>query len=205
MTLIAPLDRFEYMRMHLHDIPQEIIDQYKLTNLVAYYGYIYNEIRQAMYGLKQDKFIANKHLNRVLEKSGYYASKHTPGLLLHKTRPINFTIVVDDFGKKYTKKNAIHLVNTLRANYPIKEDWSGKKYIGIDLNWDYKKRTLKICMPNYTLSALLLFQHLKPSRAQHAPYKYSLPTYGTKTQMMKLDPYPPINPSQQNTLSSTNA
>ena len=35
MYLKKPLDQFEYMRMHFRDIPQEIIDQYKLTNLVA--------------------------------------------------------------------------------------------------------------------------------------------------------------------------
>ena len=127
-----------------------------MTNLVAPNGYVYIEIRPAMYGLKQAGFIANKQLNEVLGKAVYYASKHTPGLFLHKTRPINFTLVVDDFGIKYTNKNdALHLVNTLRANYPIKQDWSGKRYIGIDLNWDYENCTLKTCMPNYTLRALL--------------------------------------------------
>ena len=50
--LNIPLDRFDYMRMHLHDIPQESIEQYKLTNLVALNEYVYIEIRQAMYGLK---------------------------------------------------------------------------------------------------------------------------------------------------------
>ena len=48
------------MRMHLHNIPQEIIDQYKLTNLVDPNGYVYIKIRQAMYGLKQAIFIADK-------------------------------------------------------------------------------------------------------------------------------------------------
>ena len=59
MYLNTPRDPFEYMRMHLRDIPQEIIDQYKLTNIVDPNGYIYIEIRQAMYGLKQAGFIAN--------------------------------------------------------------------------------------------------------------------------------------------------
>ena len=50
------------MRMHLHNIPQEIIDQYKLTHLVAPNGYVYIKIRQAMYGLNQDGLLANKQL-----------------------------------------------------------------------------------------------------------------------------------------------
>jgi hypothetical protein len=28
---------------------------------------------------------------------GYYPARHTPGIWLHKTRPISFTLVVDDF------------------------------------------------------------------------------------------------------------
>ena len=87
MYLNTPLDQFEYMHMQLRNIPQEIIGQYKLTNLVAPNGYVYIEIRRAMYGLKQAVFIANKQIKKVLGKSGYYASKHTPGLFLHKTRP----------------------------------------------------------------------------------------------------------------------
>ena len=111
-----------------------------------------------MYGLKQARFIINRQLKEFLGKAGYYASKYTPGLFLHNTQPINFTLVVDNFGVKYTKKNdALHLVNTLRANYPIKEDWSGKRYIGINLGWEYKNRTLKTCMLNYTSSSLLQF------------------------------------------------
>ena len=68
MYLNTPLDWFEYMRMYLCDITQEIIDQYKLTNLVAPNGYVYIEIRRAMYGLKQAGFIANKQLKEVLGK-----------------------------------------------------------------------------------------------------------------------------------------
>ena len=198
MYLNTPLDRFEYMKMHLRNIPQEIIGQYKLTNLVAPNGYVYIEIRRAMYGLKQSGFIANKQLKEVFGKAGYYASKHTPGLFLHNMRPINFTLVVDDFGVKYTNNNdALHLVNTLRANYPIKEDWLGKRYIGIDLDCDYENRTLQTCMLNYTLSSLLQFQHPQPSRSQHAPFKYSPRTYGTKTHMTKIDSSPRMNPSQR--------
>ena len=41
--------------------------------------------------------------------------KYTPGLYLHKTRPISFTLVVDDFGVKYVdKENTLHLEKTLQ-------------------------------------------------------------------------------------------
>ena len=41
----------------------------------------------------------------------------------HMSRPIAFTLVVDDFGVKYVgKKNADHLVATLKGKYKISKD-----------------------------------------------------------------------------------
>jgi len=87
-----------------------------------------------MYGLKQSGMLANKELKKVLAKAGYFPSTHTPGLFVHKTRPISFTLVVDDFGVKYINKaDALHLEKTIRDHYPMKSDWTGDRYIGIDL------------------------------------------------------------------------
>ena len=51
MYLNTLLDRFEYMRMKLNNFPQEIIDEYKLNDIVNSNGWIYMEIRKALYGL----------------------------------------------------------------------------------------------------------------------------------------------------------
>ena len=49
-----------------------------------------------------------------------------PGLWHHKTRPITFTLAVDDFGVKHTnEEDAKHLVSALKQNYDITEDWEG--------------------------------------------------------------------------------
>ena len=46
-----------------------------------------------------------------------------PGLWHHKTRPITFTLVADDFGVKYTnKEDAHHLMSVLRQHYAVTED-----------------------------------------------------------------------------------
>jgi len=47
------LDRFEYIRIHIKNIPKEIIEEYNLMDLVAPGSYVYIEIRQAMNGLGQ--------------------------------------------------------------------------------------------------------------------------------------------------------
>ena len=44
----------------------------------------------------------------------------------------------------------------------MKSDWAGERYIGIDLKWDYEKRTLETSMDSYVKKALLQFQHEMP-------------------------------------------
>ncbi len=59
----TPSDRFEYMRIPVAMVPQEIIDKYKLLGLVDN-GHIYMEIRKGMYGLPQAGILANKLLTK---------------------------------------------------------------------------------------------------------------------------------------------
>ena len=115
----------EYMKFHLHIIPQEIIDEYALHDLVDEDGWVYLNIVKVMYGLKQAGIIANMELTKHLDKFGYYPVQHTPGLWRHKTRATIFTLVVDNFAIKYvTKQDAEHLLQALRAKYTISTDWT---------------------------------------------------------------------------------
>jgi hypothetical protein len=99
----TPLPRFEYTKMLLSRFPKEIIQKYNL-NALAVDGWVYNEIRKGMYGLNQAGLLANKLLQMRLAPFGYYPARHTPGLWLHKTLPISFMLVVDDFTVKYVGK-----------------------------------------------------------------------------------------------------
>jgi hypothetical protein len=129
--LTAPMDRYEYMRMDINLIPDEFIEQYELRNKVKN-GYVYMEIRRCMYGLPQAGMLANKLLKERLAKHGYFELPHTPGLWRHATRPVWFTLVVDDFGIKYVgKEHADHLLNALEEHYTISTDWTGSLYCGI--------------------------------------------------------------------------
>jgi hypothetical protein len=91
------MSRFEYMRLPLSIIPDEIVEAYNLKAL-AHDGWIYIEIRKGMYGLPQAGILANKLLQERLAKHGYRPVRHTHGLWRHDTRPITFSLVVDDFG-----------------------------------------------------------------------------------------------------------
>jgi hypothetical protein len=134
------LKDYQYMRFHISMIPQEIIDEYNLTDIMEADGWCYVEIRKAMYGLKESGFIANQELKVVLAKQGYIPSKFTPGLFTHNTRKMFFPLVVDDFGVKYEKKEDMdHLVKMLGDQYPIKVDLKAEFYLGITIKWDYEK------------------------------------------------------------------
>jgi hypothetical protein len=113
----TPLPRFEYTKMQLSRFPEEIIQKYNL-NALAVDGWVYIEIRKGMYGLKQAGLLANQLLQTRLAPFRYYPARHIPGLWLHKTRPISFTLVVDDFAVKYVgKQHAEHLWNALLQTY----------------------------------------------------------------------------------------
>ena len=88
-------------------------------------GFCYVKIIMAIYGLKQLGALANKDLKANLSKHGYFPMKHTPGLFKHASRPINFILVVDDFGVLYrSKSDAKHLEAALTAHYPITTNWT---------------------------------------------------------------------------------
>ena len=53
------------MKFHISKIPQEIIDEYKLLDIVDNHGFVYVKIVKGMYGLKQAGIISHKALISV--------------------------------------------------------------------------------------------------------------------------------------------
>ena len=66
----TPLDRYEYMKMPLTIFPEHTIQQYNMREH-AKNGFIYLEIRKAIYGLPQAGVLANKLLKARLAPAGY--------------------------------------------------------------------------------------------------------------------------------------
>jgi hypothetical protein len=103
-------------------VPGSTPNNYNLK-FIAIDGWVYLEIRKVIYGLKQAGLLANQLLQKRLEPYGYYPARHTQGLWLHKSRPIAFTLIVDDFAVKHVRQeNAHHLRNALLRNYEITTD-----------------------------------------------------------------------------------
>ena len=55
------MEHCEYMKVRLSIIPQEIVEQYKMTHL-AQDGWIYINIRKGMYGIPQVGILSNLKL-----------------------------------------------------------------------------------------------------------------------------------------------
>ena len=117
--LDTPLAKPEYVRVKLTDIPQEFVDEY---NLLASQrnGWVYFKIIRGCYGLKQYGKLANDLLYTRLEKKGYYKAATTPGLSKHTWRPIQFALLMDDFGVEYVgKQHTKHLARVLEQHHEI--------------------------------------------------------------------------------------
>ena len=115
-----------------------------------------------------------------------------PGLWKHVTRPVAFSLVVNDFGVKYVgRKHADHLLSVLNQHYEMSEDWEGKKFAGIDLEWNYaarhSERTCRLSMANYIADLLFREGHTAPSQPQRSPHKHREIIYGAKQQYSQAD------------------
>ena len=118
-----------------------------------------------------------------LAPHGYHPVPFTAGLWKHKTKQTTFILCVDDFGiKTYNKADLTHLLSALKTKYEITTDPTGSNYIGLFIEWNYTKGYVDISMPKYIEKLLQKFLHTPPSRQQHAPHKWTEPTYGQKVQ-----------------------
>ncbi len=191
--LNTPMKQNKYVCIKLDDVPEEIIQQYLLQDKVDSKGYIFIEVQKGMYGLPQVGFLEQNLLEKCLNKHRYFQNKAVPGLWTHDSRPISFTLVVDDFDIKYIgKEHVLHLLNIPKEHYEIAVNWAGNKFIGLtmDWDWDYPSQKVHILMPGYIKKALTSFGHKLPKRKQNSPHKHVAPIYGAQAQYVK-----PENPS----------
>ena len=189
--LNTPMDVSEYMRIPVKYIPASIMSQYNLLPLI-HNAHVMVEIRKGMYGLAQAGILANARLQSHLSASGFTAAPNTPGLFTHTSRPLTFSLVVDDFGIKYTSvDDADFLIQTLQQLYTITIDWSGALYCGLTLSWDYLQRTVDVSMPGYIERALSTFLHVPSARLQHSPHAWIPPSYGATVQYAQHDDISP--------------
>jgi len=77
--LNEPLLRYEYVRLKIADIPEDVIKPYNLREKATPDGSVYIEIRKGMYGLPQASVLVQQLLEKRLNKHRYTQSKIIPG------------------------------------------------------------------------------------------------------------------------------
>ena len=116
-------------------------------------------------------------------------------MLVARDSSYPITLVVDDFGVKYVgKEHALHLKAVLEEHYAITEDWSGGRYTGLTLDWDYARGQVHLSMPGYVAKALRQFQYVWDGKRQDAPFPSAHIQYGAKKQYAtKESSAPPLD------------
>ena len=79
----------------------------------------------------------------------------------------------------------MHLKTIIEQNYELFTDWSGTKYIGLTIKWDYKRKEVHVSISGYVWWALTCFQNPPPCKPQHQPHPHVLPNYGQKQQFVE--------------------
>lgn len=195
--LMTPLKRPEYGRVKMSDIPDEIINEYKLHEK-AVDGWVYFKVMRGMYGLPQAGSNSHDELEKRLNKEGYFKSHLVPALWKHKTRPTQFVLIVDDFGIKYFSKDDLdHLADTLKKYYDVKVDPDGKELVKIELDWDYTNKKVHLSMKPYLDKSLRQFDNVVPTKRQHSPYPHVEPKYGAKQQFAEYDTSEPVGDDEK--------
>ena len=166
-------------------MPDDVIEHYKLHNVVTPDGYVHCGIQKGMYGLPQAGIIAQQLLAKQLKEHGYSQSETTPGLWMHKWRLITFSLVVDNYGVKYIgEEHTQHLLQTIQKYYQYSVKEEGGRYCGLTIKWDYPGKKVHLAIPAYIENALKRFQQPPPPpiAPQNQPHSHIHKTYGAKVQ-----------------------
>jgi hypothetical protein len=170
------------MRMSLELFSDWIQEQYDLK-MLAYKGFVHLKMQKAVWGLPQAGILANKRLRCKLAPFEYFKHVSTPGLCYHETRPISFTLVVNDFVVKYVNQEDIdNLIVLIKKTYTLTKDWTGNLYRGICLDWDYTNHTVNISLSGYIKKKLQQYSPIAGKRFQNCPYMPAPKQFGSKAQ-----------------------
>ena len=183
--LYTPLLRPEFIQIPCRMIPDTTIATHSLTPYVHQNAILF-EVNKGMYGLLQAGLLAQQRLIAHLANHGYHEI-FTSCLFWHTSNGTAFTLVVDDYGIKYSSKaGADHLICTLQLLYVITINWTGSSYIGFTIVFNNTSRQVSLTMPGYISKVLEQFApHLCIGAA--SPAVYIPPSYGAPTQNVTSD------------------
>jgi hypothetical protein len=169
------------LRIPLQHYPSDLLYELGLTDFVrtdrAGNPYVYADVKKCIPGLPQSGLLSQLRLISHLESHGYFETD-TPMLFRHVSRPISFTLVVDDFGVKYSDiTDYNHLRRILELQYEVTGSSTGTKYLGFTVDHNRTDRTITLSLPGYIAKLLQAVcpDGVKPARS---PFIYEPVVYG---------------------------
>ena len=206
MYLHTRLERKEYMSIDLKFFSPAARLRYGVDKFIQPGSTkVYVEILGGIYGLPQAGLLAQQKLLTHLSTHGFHQVPHTTCLFRHETRPIEFTLVVDDFGISYKSKgDADYLIKTLELIYPLTVDITGSSYLGYTIEdvGTGPDRVMKLSMPRYVQSALNRFGVVTIKNVL-SPEHFTPISYATKeAQLTAIDTTPPLSADNKTRLQS---
>ena len=102
------MDRYEFMKLPLDIIPEEIIQQYNHQNL-AHKGFVCMQIQKGTNGLPQAGKFELINIKLHLSKFGYEPAPITQGIRRNQTCPLQYSLIVDNFGINMSAKRTSHI------------------------------------------------------------------------------------------------
>jgi hypothetical protein len=194
------LDQPGYMTISADDIGDELIDLYNMREYVvttAKGRTIYFKVVKCLYGHPASGRLSFLKLKGILEEGGFYEHPMVDCLFIHKTRNIMFTLIVDDMGIKFAKKEDLeYLVSVIEPHWKLKVDLTGSRFIGMHLAWQYDRPVPRVIIynPSVVRDALARFAPDKRLRGSSTPSPYTQPVYGKRTQTGPFDEASPAPP-----------
>ena len=83
-------------------------------------------------------------------------------------------------------------MDAMQSKYTITEDWTGKHFLGLTLDWNHEAGNVTLSMPDYIPTELHHFKHPVNCPPKYTPSKFISPIYGKKFQYIKEDNNSPI-------------
>jgi hypothetical protein len=128
--------------------------------------------------------------------NGYHQAKATPCMFKNDNNTVFFSLVVDDFGIKYSNTEDVnHYISTLKSLYELKIDWQGSKYLGFTIKFDHDMLTVSLSMPDYVPKMLQRFYPDQILRGAASPAIYVPPVYGAKIHETTIDTSEVLSPN----------
>ena len=192
------------IRIPLRHYSPSLLSELGLTPFVqtdrAGHPFLFADVKKCIPGLPQSGLLSQLRLLSHLESHGYHETD-TPMLFRHVSRPISFTLVVDDFGIKYSDiVDYEHLRACLEEQYEVTGSPVGTQYLGYSISHDRPSRTISLSIPGYIAK---LLQSVRPDGVKHSrsPFIYEGVVYGsTAPQISPVDSSPPATAAEAKTL-----